>query len=219
LSLELIDSGVDLTLLHDFRCRMLAHEAGQQCLDTFLAACNARGWLKVRGTQRTDSTLVLAAIHTLHRLPCALEAMPYALNHLSDVAPAWVRQHVPPELVHAQRSPVRSSALAEGYEYTRGARPSDRGRWHGCGLRLPPSVGRISSPWRRCGGFGSSSITAVPSQGRKSSAGAPETSNRPRRYASPTPMTSKRATVVSGTPTGWAIRCISPRPAISASLI
>jgi transposase len=96
LSLELTDPGFDFTLLHDFRCRLLAHEAGQRCLDTFLAACKARGWLKARGTQRTDSTHVLAAIRTLHRLECVLEAMHYALNELSDVAPAWVRQQVPP---------------------------------------------------------------------------------------------------------------------------
>ena len=96
LSLELTDPGFDFTLLHDFRCRLLAHEAGQRFLATFLAACNARGWLKARGTQRTDSTHVLAAIRTLHRLECVLEAMHYALNQLSDVAPAWVRQQVPP---------------------------------------------------------------------------------------------------------------------------
>jgi transposase len=97
LSLELADPGFDFTLLHDFRGRLLAHEAGQRCLDTFLAACKARGWLKARGTQRTDSTHVLAAIRTLHRPECVLEAMHYALNQLSDVAPAWVRQEVPLE--------------------------------------------------------------------------------------------------------------------------
>jgi transposase len=53
--------------------------------------------VKARGTQRTDSTRVLAAIRTLHRLECVLEAMHYALNQLSDVVPAWVRQQVPPE--------------------------------------------------------------------------------------------------------------------------
>ena len=96
LSLDLTDPGFDFTLLHDFRHRLLAHEAGQRFLDTFLAACKARGWIKARGTQRTDSTHVLAAIRTLHRLECVLEAMHYALNQLSDVAPAWVRQQVPP---------------------------------------------------------------------------------------------------------------------------
>jgi Transposase DDE domain len=68
---------------------------GQRFLHVFLAACKARGWIKARGTQRTDSTYVLAAIRTLHRLECVLEAMHYALNQLSDVAPAWVQQHVP----------------------------------------------------------------------------------------------------------------------------
>ena len=97
LSLDLTDPGFDFTLLHDFRCRLLDHKAGQRFLDTFLAACKARGWVKARGTQRTDSTHVLAAIRTLHRLECVLEAMHYALNQLSDVAPAWVRQQVPPE--------------------------------------------------------------------------------------------------------------------------
>jgi transposase len=96
LSLDLHDPGFDFTLLHDFRCRLLAHEAAQRLLDTFLSTCKARGWLKARGTQRTDSTHVLAAIRTLHRLECVLEAMHYALNQLSDLAPAWVRQHVPP---------------------------------------------------------------------------------------------------------------------------
>jgi transposase len=97
LSLELTDPGFDFTLLHDFRGRLLAHEAGQRFLDAFLAACKARGWIKARGTQRTDSTHVLAAIRTLHRLECVLEAMHYALNQLSAAEPAWVQQHVPPD--------------------------------------------------------------------------------------------------------------------------
>jgi len=52
--------------------------------------------VKARGTQRTDSTHVLAAIRTLHRLECVLEAMHWALNQLSDVVPAWVQHQVPP---------------------------------------------------------------------------------------------------------------------------
>jgi transposase len=95
LSLDLHDPGFDFTLLHDFRQRLVAHAAGQRFLDTFLATCKARGWIKARGTQRTDSTHVLAAIRTLHRLECVLEAMHYALNQLSAADPAWVQQHVP----------------------------------------------------------------------------------------------------------------------------
>jgi transposase len=95
LSLDLHDPDFDFTLLHDFRERFVAYEAGQRFLDTFLTTCKARGWIKARGTQRTDSTHVLAAIRTLHRLECVLEALHYALNQLSAADPTWVQQHVP----------------------------------------------------------------------------------------------------------------------------
>src|SRR6266699_365896 len=97
LSLDLHDPGFAFTLLHDFRQRLLAHDAAQRLLDTFLTTCKARGWIKARGTQRTDSTHVLAAIRTLHRLECVLEAMHAALNQLSKAAPAWVQQRVSQE--------------------------------------------------------------------------------------------------------------------------
>jgi transposase len=94
LSLDLHDPGFDFTLLHDFRQRLLALDAAQRLLDTFLTTCKARGWIKARGTQRTDSTHVLAAIRTLHRLECVLEALHAALNQLSQAAPTWVQQWV-----------------------------------------------------------------------------------------------------------------------------
>src|SRR3954470_1839414 len=95
LSLDLHDPGFNCTLLHDFRERLLAHDATPRLLDTCLTTCKARGWLKARGTQRTDSTHVLAAIRTLHRVECVLEAMHAALNQLSAAEPAWVPPHVP----------------------------------------------------------------------------------------------------------------------------
>src|SRR5919198_2693237 len=75
LSLELTDAGFDFTLLHDFRARLLAHDATQRLLDTFLEACKARGWLKAQGTQRTDATHGRAAIRTLQRLERVLETL------------------------------------------------------------------------------------------------------------------------------------------------
>jgi transposase len=50
LSLELTDAGFHVSLLHDFRERLLAHDGAQRLLDTFLGACQARGWIKARGT-------------------------------------------------------------------------------------------------------------------------------------------------------------------------
>jgi transposase len=79
----------------DFRQRLLTHEAAQRLLDTVLTTGKVRGWIKSRGTPRTDATPVLAAIRTLHRLEGVLAAMRWALNQLSDVAPAGVQQHVP----------------------------------------------------------------------------------------------------------------------------
>ncbi len=97
LSLDLTDPGFDFTLLHDFRDRLLTNTAAQRLLDTLLAACKARGLIKPPGTQRTDSTHVLAAVRTLHHLECILETMHLALNRLTAADAEWVRQRVPAE--------------------------------------------------------------------------------------------------------------------------
>ncbi|MDH3603615.1 MAG: transposase, partial [Candidatus Tectomicrobia bacterium] len=89
LSLELSDPGFNFTLLHDFRERLVLHESSQQLLDTLLGACKARGLIKARGKQRTDSTHVLAAIRTLNRLESVLETLRAALNQLSEADPQW----------------------------------------------------------------------------------------------------------------------------------
>jgi transposase len=47
LSRALTDPGVDCTLLHDGRGRLLAQEAGQRFLAAFLTVCHARGWRQV----------------------------------------------------------------------------------------------------------------------------------------------------------------------------
>jgi transposase len=97
LSLDVHDPGFDFTLLHDFRQRLLAHEAVQRLLETFLAACKGRGWIKTRGKQRTDSPHVVAAIRRLSDLECGQEALRSALNQRSAVHATWVRQRVPLE--------------------------------------------------------------------------------------------------------------------------
>jgi transposase len=152
LSLELTDPGFDFTLLHDFRQRLLAHEAGQRFLDTFLATC------KARGMQRTDSTHVLAAIRTLHRLECVLEAMHWALNQLSDVVPTWVQQHVPPAWYTryglrsdqarlpkdaSQREALARQIGADGYQLLEWVRTADPS----LGLRELPALEALRRIW------------------------------------------------------------------------
>ena len=94
LSLELTESGFDFSVLSEFRGRLLAHGAERRLFDQLLNRCRERGWIKARGKQRTDSTHVLAAIRTLRRLECVGETMRHALNVLSEVAPAWLLEHM-----------------------------------------------------------------------------------------------------------------------------
>jgi transposase len=223
LSLELTDPGFDFTLLHDFRDRLLAHEAAQRLLDTFLSACKARGWLKARGTQRTDSTHVLAAIRTLHRLECVLEAMHYALNQLSDVAPTWVRQQVPPAWYtryglrsdqtrlpkeSSKREALAGQVGADGYQLLEWVQTADTS----LGLSDLPVLEALRRIWLqqyyRC--------TAPGYEALRWRAGD-EQPPAAVRIASPYDLearySSKRETH------WWAIRCISRRPVMPATPI
>ncbi len=95
LSLELCDPGFDHTVLSEFRSRLVEGNAEQRLLDLLLERCREGGWLKARGRQRTDSTHVLAKVRALNRTLCVAQTMVYVLNVLSEVAPEWVRVHVP----------------------------------------------------------------------------------------------------------------------------
>jgi len=59
--LELPDPGFDFSVLSEFRARLIDGLAERHLLDALLAACKARGRLRARGRQRTDSTHVLGA--------------------------------------------------------------------------------------------------------------------------------------------------------------
>lgn len=114
LSLELTDPGFDSSVLSEFRTRLVAGQAEQQILDTFLQLCRERKLLHSRGQQRTDSTHVLAAIRALNRLECVVETMCHALNSLAVVAPQWLHAHSQPEWLE------RYGARAEDYRLPKG---------------------------------------------------------------------------------------------------
>jgi transposase len=90
LGLELTDAGFDSSVLCEFRARLLAGSAEQCLLDAVLDRCRARGWLKARGRQRTDSTHVLGRVRAINRLVCAQETLRHALNVLAVAAPQWL---------------------------------------------------------------------------------------------------------------------------------
>src|ERR687885_639431 len=72
LGLELTDPGFDCSVLSEFRARLVAGSAEQLLLDQMLQRLRARGLVKARSQQRTDSPHVLAAIRVLNRLELVL---------------------------------------------------------------------------------------------------------------------------------------------------
>src|SRR3977135_2528985 len=95
LSLELTDPGFDFSVLSEFRDRLLASSTEELLLAKLLEGCRAMGWLKARGSQRTDSTHVLAAIRVLNRLALVAETLRAALNAVATVAPDWLQGLAP----------------------------------------------------------------------------------------------------------------------------
>jgi transposase len=91
LGLELTDPGFHFSVLAEFRARLVAGGAEPLLLDTMLERFKARGLVKARGKQRTDSTYVLAAVRDLSFLERVAETLRAALDDLAAVAPDWLR--------------------------------------------------------------------------------------------------------------------------------
>lgn len=87
LSLELDDPGFHFSVLTEFRTRLVAGHAEYLLLDRMLEHFKARGLIKPRGRQRTDSTHVLGAVRDLHLLELVTETLRATLNDLAAVAP------------------------------------------------------------------------------------------------------------------------------------
>ena len=96
LGLELTDPGFHFSVLTEFRTRLVAGGAEHLLLDRMLERFKARGLVKARGKQRTDSTHVLAAVHDLHLLELVAETLRAALDDLAAVVPDWLRGVVQP---------------------------------------------------------------------------------------------------------------------------
>jgi len=91
LGLELTDPGFHFSVLTEFRARLVAGGAEHLLLDRMLERFKARGLVKARGRQRTDSTHVLAAVHDLHLLELVAETLRATLDDLATVVPDWLR--------------------------------------------------------------------------------------------------------------------------------
>ena len=142
LALPLEDPGFDASVLSEFRTRLITGQAEHVLFETLLIRLQERGLLKARGRQRTDSTHVLAAIRTLHRLTCVGETVRYALNDLATVAPDGLQRQITPDWFDRYRHRLEDyrlpSTQAERQQYCTGVRyqvgdelPRTRASGHG----------------------------------------------------------------------------------------
>jgi transposase len=105
LGLALEDEGFDFSVLSEFRDRLVAAGLERALLDRLLERLKGLGLVKPGGTQRTDSTHVLARIRELNRLELAGETVRAALEALAAAAPGWLGTVIDAswQQVHGQR--------------------------------------------------------------------------------------------------------------------
>jgi hypothetical protein len=87
-------TGLDYTVLCEFRTRVIQHGLEERVLDLLLVALKAKGLVGAGGKQRTDSTHVLAAVRDLNRLELAGESVRACVEALAVAAPGWLAQAI-----------------------------------------------------------------------------------------------------------------------------
>ena len=115
LSLELTDAGFDHTVLSEFRSRLVEGNAEQRLLDLLLERCREGGWLKAGGRQR--DLFDACPGQGSRSQPHAVRGSDHGVcleRADREVAPDWVRAHVPVEWVERDARTVRTRTLAEG---------------------------------------------------------------------------------------------------------
>jgi transposase len=116
LGLQLSDPGFNFSVLSEFRSRLVEGGKERLLLEKLLEGCKERGYLKVRGRQRTDSTHVLGALRILSKWERTAETMRAALNTLASVDPEWLREHADPEWFERYGRRVEDQRLPKGKE-------------------------------------------------------------------------------------------------------
>ena len=114
LSLKLTDPSFDHTVLSEFRSRLVNGNQELVLLNKMLEVFNAKGLLKTRGRQRTDSTHILSSARVMQRLEHVTETVRAALNALATSHPEWTRGMANPAWFE------RYSKRAEDYHLPKG---------------------------------------------------------------------------------------------------
>ena len=77
-------------MLSEFRTRLVKHQAERRLFELLVDKQSSQGYLKKRGSQRTDSTHVLAALQRYHRVELLPETLRAALNERGLAGPRLV---------------------------------------------------------------------------------------------------------------------------------
>lgn len=114
LGLRLEDTGFDVSLLSEFRTRLVEKGAEERLLSRLLEVCQQRGLLSKGGKQRTDSTHVLARVRSLSNLECVGETLRAVLDDLAELAPEWLVQQVEEDWFLRYSHRVENDRLPKG---------------------------------------------------------------------------------------------------------
>jgi transposase len=140
LGLRLSDPGFNFSVLSEFRSRLVEGGKEGSLLEKLLKECKQRGYLKVRGRQRTDSTHVLGALRVLSKWERTAETMRAALNALASVDQEWLAEHADPEWFERYGRRIEDQRLPKGKE----AREEYLRTVGADGMRL---LGRLDAPY------------------------------------------------------------------------
>jgi transposase len=132
LGLDLSDPGFDFSVLSEFRRRLVEEGAETLVLDRLLEVCQQRGWLKAGGTQRTDSTHVVARVRSLSNLECVGETLRAALDDLADLAPEWLVGQISADWFERVPPPGGELSLAQSRKPAHRLGATNRVRWYAC---------------------------------------------------------------------------------------
>jgi transposase len=158
LGLALGDEGFDFSVLSEFRGRLVAAGLERVIFDLLLERLKDLGLVKPGGTQRTDSTHVLARVRNLNRLELAGETVRAALEALAAAAPGWLAtvidaswQEVYGQRIDGWRLPASEAKRkelagrygADGYHLLAAVREPGAPQW----LRELPAVEVLRQVW------------------------------------------------------------------------
>ena len=130
LGLQLTDPGFDFSVLSEFRSRLVEGGKERLLLEKLLEGCKERGYLKVRGRQRTDSTHVLGALRVLEQMGA----------DRGDDARRTERSGESQTRSGSQSTPIQSgSSVMAGVSRTRGC-PRARRPGHNTSRRWVPTA-------------------------------------------------------------------------------